>query len=156
MRYNNLAITLATSIRFAHMTPIWKARFGVHIVATELCSVCLVSSPEIRCFPFQNPNFRYFLPFMVICRLSFRRWFWTRFGPDFRQTTYFIPYFVLLGFSGFCYFWQNSAKDLIFSYLSPACGRFSNSCWLLIILSNSEFVSVFWVIFLFSSLQTAC
>jgi hypothetical protein len=74
VRCSNLAITLATSIRFAHMTPIQKAIFGAHAVATELCSVRLVSSPKIRCFPFQNPNFRYiFLPFMVIFRLLFRR-----------------------------------------------------------------------------------
>jgi hypothetical protein len=50
----------------------------------------------------------------------------------------------LLGFSGFCYFWQNSSKDLIFNYLSSACGRFSDSLLLLIIYQNSEFFSLFW------------
>jgi hypothetical protein len=107
VRCSNLVITLATSIHFAHMTPIRKALFGAHVMATQLCSVRLVSSPKIRCFPCQSPNFRYFFfPFMVTFRLLFRRWFWARFGPDFRQNTYFITYFILLGFSGFRYFWQ--------------------------------------------------
>jgi hypothetical protein len=89
------------------MTPIRKALFGAHVVATERAAViwpnfCYEYSiraydptsesslrrarhghpttlgaphfePKIRCFPFQNPNFRYFLPFMVIFRLLFRR-----------------------------------------------------------------------------------
>jgi hypothetical protein len=55
-----LDITLATSIRFAHITQIWKDLFGAHVVATQLRSVHLVSSPKICCFPFQKPNFRFF------------------------------------------------------------------------------------------------
>jgi hypothetical protein len=156
MRCSDLAITLTTSIRFARMTPIRKALFGAHAVAIELRSVRLVSSPKIRCFPCQNPNFRFFLPFMVTFRLLFMRWFWARFGPDFRQTIYFISYFVLLGFLGFCYFWQNSFKDLIFSYLSPACERFRTVLLLLIIYRIQSFLYVFGVNFLFYFLQSTC
>jgi hypothetical protein len=48
----------------------------------------------------------------------------------------------LLGFSGFCYFWQNSFKDLIFSYLSPACGRFSADYCYGLIIKIQSFLSV--------------
>jgi hypothetical protein len=50
VRDSILAITLATSIRFAHMTPIRKSLFGAHVMATELCSVCIVSSPKSAVF----------------------------------------------------------------------------------------------------------
>jgi len=73
VRCSILAITLATSIRFTHMTQIQKALFGAHVVATQLRSVRLVSSPKSAVFLSKTLILDIFLPFMVIFRLFFRR-----------------------------------------------------------------------------------
>jgi len=54
VRDSILVITLAMSVRFAHMTLIWKALFGVHVMATKPHSVRLVSSPKSTVFLSKN------------------------------------------------------------------------------------------------------
>jgi len=54
VRCSILVITLITSIRFTHITPIQKALFGVHVMATKLCSMRLVSSPKFAIFISKN------------------------------------------------------------------------------------------------------
>jgi hypothetical protein len=95
----------AMRVRFAHITSIQKSLFGAHFVATQLSSVCLIWTQKSAVFPSKNLILDIFFPFMVTFHLSFRRWFWARFGLDFWQPTYFIMYFVLLVLLGFCYFW---------------------------------------------------
>jgi hypothetical protein len=153
---SNLAITLATSIRFAHMTPIQKALFGAHVVATELCSVRLVLSPKIRCFPCQNPNFRYFFSiygnFSFIISEVILSPIWARFSTEY--LFYYVFRFIRV--FGILLFLAKIRLNLIFSYLSPACGRFFDSLLLLINYQNSEFSLCFGVNFLVSSLQIIC
>jgi hypothetical protein len=104
MRCSNLAITLVTSIRFAHMTPIRKLSLTRTPWPPSYARCTSFRDLKFAVFLFKTLILDIFLPFIVMFRLLFRRWFWARFGLDFRQTTYFILYFVLLGFSRFCYF----------------------------------------------------
>jgi hypothetical protein len=74
---------------------------------------------------------------------------WARFSTEY--LFYYVFRFIRV--FGILLFLAKILLNLIFSYLSPACGRFFDSLLLLISYQNSKFSLCFGVNFLVSSLQ---